>query len=106
MGHHGRGSQEDVKIYFTSLDLVNQSVVGNGDFGFVAGEVGKIDFYFEAGLGIIAGLAWNEAVKALIEYFIPLSGNTVLAKFVYAVVITFVVVLISVYLTSILKRTE
>lgn len=66
----------------------------------------KTASYVEAGLGIIAGLAWNEAVKALIEYFLPFSGGTVLAKFIYAVVMTFIVVVVSVYLTRVLKRSE
>ena len=62
--------------------------------------------YIEGSLGIIAGLAWNEAVKALIEYLIPVSSNTVLAKFIYAVTMTIIIVLVTVYLTKILKKSE
>lgn len=51
--------------------------------------------YIEAGLGLVAGLAWNEAVKAAIETFFPVSKSTIIAKFIYAVIITFIIVVIS-----------
>ena len=51
-----------------------------------------------AAFGLVAGLAWNEAIKSLIEYFYPASQNNLMAKFVYAVFITLVVVVVSTYL--------
>lgn len=51
--------------------------------------------YVATAMGIIAGLAWNDAVKALIEYVFPISQNTLLAKFLYAVIITAVAVFIT-----------
>ena len=60
--------------------------------------------YIEGGLGVVAGLAWNEAVRALIEYLVPISKNTILAKFGYALTITLIVVLIATYLTRTLKK--
>lgn len=54
--------------------------------------------YITAAFGLVAGLAWNEAIKSLIEYFYPASQNGLLAKFIYALVITLVVVLTSSYL--------
>jgi hypothetical protein len=57
--------------------------------------------YIIAAFGFVAGLAWNEAVKALIEFLFPLSTNTLLAKFLYAIVVTIVVVLISVSLVRV-----
>lgn len=56
------------------------------------------------GLGVIAALAWNDAVKALIEYFLPLERDSLLAKFVYAIVISVVVVVFSVYLTRLIAN--
>lgn len=58
----------------------------------------KVIGYIMAAFGLVAGLAWNEAIKALIEYIFPLSANTLLVKFVYAFLVTLAVVLISVYL--------
>jgi len=62
----------------------------------------KISTYILAAFGLVAALAWNDAIKGLIEYFFPISKNTVLAKFIYAILITFVVVIISIYLTRLL----
>lgn len=58
----------------------------------------KIVAYITAALGLVAGLAWNDAIKALIEAIFPLQRNSVPAKFVYAVLITLVVVFVSVSL--------
>lgn len=57
--------------------------------------------YVTAGLGVVAGLAWNDAIRSLIEYVFPLQRNTVLIKFVYALIITLVVVVIGIYLARI-----
>ena len=54
--------------------------------------------YILAAFGLVAGLAWNEAVKALIEYFYPASQNNLTAKFLYAILVTLIVVIISTYL--------
>jgi hypothetical protein len=62
--------------------------------------------YVLASFGLVAGLAWNEAIKALIEYAFPLQKNTLLAKFGYAFLMTLVVVFISIYLTRFFKNKE
>ena len=51
--------------------------------------------YLTAALGLVAGLAWNDAIKSLIEAVFPFAKTGVFAKFFYAVVITLVVVFIS-----------
>ncbi len=66
----------------------------------------KVLTYIVAALGFVAGLAWNDAIRALIEHFFPLSKDTLLVKFAYAILITLVVVLVTVYLVRILKREE
>ena len=58
----------------------------------------KVVGYIGAGLGVIVSLAWNEAIKALIEYLFPLKQNGILAKFIYAGAMTMVLVLVSIYL--------
>ena len=62
--------------------------------------------YIVTALGLVAGLAWNDAVKTLIENFFPADENTVWAKFTYAAIITIIVVLASVYLVKIFKKEE
>ncbi len=47
--------------------------------------------YILGALGLVAGLAWNEAIKAAIDYLFPLNKDGLAAKFLYALVITLVV---------------
>jgi hypothetical protein len=60
----------------------------------------KIFGYFLTALGLVAAFAWNDAVKSLIETFFPLNSNALWAKFGYAVLITLIVVILSIYLTK------
>lgn len=62
--------------------------------------------YVTAAFGLIAGLAWNDAVKTLIEQVFTLKGNTILAKFIYALVLTIILVLVSVYLNKLVKGSD
>ncbi|MDZ4209829.1 MAG: DUF5654 family protein, partial [Candidatus Curtissbacteria bacterium] len=62
--------------------------------------------YVLAGFSLVAGLAWNEAIKSFIDIFFPASSNGLTAKFVYALVITLIVVFISVYLSRIFKYSK
>lgn len=59
--------------------------------------------YITSALGLVAGLAWNEAIKELIAHLYPSGNNTLTAKFIYAVIMTIVVVLMSVYLYKLFK---
>jgi len=62
--------------------------------------------YIMAAFGLVAGLAWNDAVKSLIEFVFPAQKNTLTAKFLYAILITLFVVLITIYLSRILVEKE
>jgi len=62
--------------------------------------------YVLAAFGFVAGLAWNEAVKSLIEYLFPLTQHTLLAKFFYAIIVTFLLVVVSLYLVKLLRGEE
>ncbi len=60
--------------------------------------------YILAALGLVAGLSWNDTIKALIEYFFPLQENSLLAKVIYSIFITFVVVFVSYYITKAFRK--
>lgn len=63
--------------------------------------------YILTALGLVAGLAWNDAIKSLIERFFPASSGSDLAlKFIYAGLITLTVVTVSVYLARLDKKKE
>lgn len=50
-----------------------------------------------AGFGLVAALAWNEAIKALFDAIFPKAGG-IIAQFLYAAVITMVVVFVTIRL--------
>lgn len=62
--------------------------------------------YIAAGLGLVAGLAWNDAIKTLIERLVPNTGDTVIAKLIYAVLITAIVCLALFYIEKSINREE
>lgn len=60
--------------------------------------------YILAGFGFVAGLAWNDAIKALIDYIFPRPGYVLFSKFVYAFLITALAVLAGIYLMRVFKN--
>jgi hypothetical protein len=62
--------------------------------------------YITGGLGVVAGLAWNDAIKALINYWFPGERDTVWAQFGYAVLITVVVVVVTMTLIRFIKKED
>ncbi len=60
--------------------------------------------YILAALGLVAGLAWNEAIKSVIDQFFPASGNSILVKFMYAIIVTIIIVVITIYLVKLTDK--
>lgn len=59
--------------------------------------------------GLVAALAWNEAIKEYVTVFIKpyfAKGSGVISLFIYAIVITTVAVLITIQSTKIMKKVE
>lgn len=65
---------------------------------------GRIAGYIVGAFGLVAGLAWNDAIQTLINSFFPYKSQTVMAKFIYAAAMTFVIVIVSVYVVRFLKK--
>jgi hypothetical protein len=63
----------------------------------------KTSGYILAALGFVVGLAWNDAIKSVIEYLFPLDKNSIFAKLIYAFIVTIIVVLATAYFV---KSTE
>ena len=53
---------------------------------------------------LVAGLAWNEAIQSLINSYFAINKNSVLAKFIYAIIMTLVLVFFTIYLARIFGR--
>jgi len=66
----------------------------------------KLVTYLGAAFGFVAGLAWNDAVKALIDHLFPVEQDGILAKFIYAFFVTLVLVLVTIILQRIMRRKE
>jgi hypothetical protein len=66
----------------------------------------KTTGYLLTALGLVAALAWNDAVISLINFLFPFNKDSILIKFIYAIVITFIIVIISVYFTLLVKKKE
>jgi len=54
----------------------------------------KTTGYILAAFGLVAGLAWNDAIKSTIDRFFPLDQGNVIIKFAYALGITVTVVIV------------
>jgi hypothetical protein len=55
-----------------------------------------------AGFGLVAALAWNDAIKAIFDAIFPKAGN-IAAQLIYAVVVTVFVVFITLRLGKLLN---
>jgi hypothetical protein len=62
--------------------------------------------YILTALGLVAGLAWNQAIQALVKKFFPSDSGSLLANFSYAVVITVIIVLVTLYLLKFQDKKE
>lgn len=59
-----------------------------------------------AALGVVVGLAWNDAISQFIKIVFPENRGSIIAKFLYAVILTIVVVVISYILLKISSKNE
>ena len=53
-----------------------------------------------AGFGLVAALAWNDAIQALFKEIFGEAPSSVVAKFGYALIITAIVTIVSIRLSS------
>lgn len=60
--------------------------------------------YISGALGLVAGLAWNEAITEMINKVFPVAKDTVAVKFLYAVLVTLAVVVLVRYLDKMINR--
>lgn len=58
--------------------------------------ISKVTTLLAAGFGLVAALAWNDAIQSLFK-LIPIKGTEVGAKFIYAIIVTVIIVLVVYY---------
>lgn len=66
----------------------------------------RTEGYIITAFGIVAGLSWNEAVQALMGYLFPIEKDTILAKFLYAVIMTAILVFMSLYVVKFINKND
>ena len=62
-----------------------------------------------AGFGLVAALAWNEAIQAFVKEYIDQYisvGSGIISRFIYAIIITAIAVLVTYQLTKIAGSEE
>jgi len=62
-----------------------------------------------AGFGLVAALAWNEAIQGFVKEYIDkylAVGTGILSHFIYAVLITLLAVLITYQLSKLVEKLE
>ncbi len=55
----------------------------------------KVSALATAGLGLVAALAWNDAITATFKQLFPAPGDNLLALFGYALFITIIIVIVT-----------
>ena len=60
-----------------------------------------------SGFGLVAALAWNEAIQAFVKEYVDKyisTGSGIISRFIYAIIITALAVLITYQLTKLVKE--
>lgn len=61
---------------------------------------GRVLSLVTSALGLVAALAWNEAVLAFFKEYAPSGTESMRAKFLYAVIVSLIVIVITVNLSK------
>lgn len=59
----------------------------------------KTSHYIIGGVALVTALSWNETIKKIISTCIPTS-NQIIASVIYSVIITFILVLLIIFLPN------
>lgn len=57
-----------------------------------------------ASFGLVAALAWNDAIKLLFARLFPQPDGEIWAAFLYAIILTIIVVIVTIRLGNIVNR--
>lgn len=60
--------------------------------------VDRISTLAIASLGLVAALAWDDSVKSIFQLIFPQAQSNVIAKLIYAFVVTLIAVLVTLFL--------
>lgn len=66
----------------------------------------KVLTLFTAAFGVVAALAWDDAVKSLFQRYYPFPGTGLEAKFSYAIGVTIIAVIVTAFFAGMLSKEE
>ena len=76
-----------------------------GKEGMLTAEVlDKFAELITVALGLVAALAWNEAIQQLFTVLLGEAGGALAAKFVYAVIVTLIVIFATIWVSRAAER--
>lgn len=71
--------------------------------GFRGSVIDKVSTLIISAFGLIAALAWNSAIQGILALFLSTSSK-VEGLVIYAVVVTIIAVVVTIYLTQLSKK--
>ena len=73
----------------------------------MAGEIlDKFSQLITTALGLVAALAWNDAIQTLFQQFLGTAGGALAAKLFYAVLVTIVVIIATIAVSRAAERAK
>jgi len=58
------------------------------------------------GFGLVAALAWNDAIQNLFKALFPQPGGEIYARFIYAILITAIIVIVTLKLGDLVNKAK
>lgn len=66
----------------------------------------KVTGYLLAAFGLVAGLAWNDAIKAIIQTVWPIENEGARAQLIYAIAMTLLVIVVTAIFVKLSKKNQ
>ncbi len=73
--------------------------------GVHAQVIDKISTLMASAFGFVAALAWNDAIKKIFDTFLPVGGDALAAMLLYAVIVTVIAVVATIWIARLAKKT-
>jgi hypothetical protein len=80
--------------------------VGKEEYKLSAEVLDKFAELITFALGLVAALAWNEAIQQLFTQLLGEAGGALAAKFVYAVIVTLIVIFATIAVSRAAERAK
>lgn len=101
--HNNKNSGDKKTLEGKIEEKINKKSSESKDM--IVAVLDKMNVLFTSGMGLVAALAWNEAIKNMFDQIFPQQDkNSIWALFGYAVVVTIIIVMVTYRLTKLLEK--